>query len=182
MSMAEQPSSTAKRWLFYAIYTGALAFLMLLYLVPISVLPNRIPGPDLMIGITFAVLLRRPHMLPTFLVAALFLFADILFMRPIGLYAALVVLAIELMRSRIGAIREQTFIAEWLMVSFVLLVMAMAYRLVLTAFLVDLAPLGLVFFQLFGTILCYPIIVLLLRWGFGITKLSASEAEAQGRF
>ncbi|MEL7116204.1 MAG: rod shape-determining protein MreD, partial [Pseudomonadota bacterium] len=110
--MAE-PSPTRERWRFGATYAALVFGLMLIHLVPLSVGPGRIPGPDLLICITLAWVLRRPHYVPVLLVAALFLMADILFMRPLGLYAALVVLAVEFLRARAGQTREQTFPAEW---------------------------------------------------------------------
>ena len=40
---------------------------------------------------------------------------------------------------------------------------------------------GLVVVQYMATVLVYPLVVFTLQLVFGITKMSASEAEAQGR-
>lgn len=176
-----QRSALAERWIFGATYAALMAALMFVHLVPLSVMPGRIPGPDLMVAVTLAWILRRPRLLPTPLVAAVFLLADLMFLRPIGLYAALVVLAIEFLRAREASIREQTFAAEWVMVATMVLALTLVNRLVLAIFLVDQPAFPLAAVQFAGTVLAYPVVVFVLRLVFGIGKLTASEADARGR-
>jgi rod shape-determining protein MreD len=178
--MAER-TLTTERWIFGTTYAALMVLLMLLHLVPLSTAPGRIPGPDFMLCITLAWMLRRPDFLPATLVAALFLLADLFFMRPIGLFAALVVLAAEFLRAREPATREQTFLAEWLMVSTVLLSLTMANRLILGVFWVEQVTFGLAVVKLLATVAAYPLVVLGSRLIFGIAKLSANEAEVRGR-
>ena len=178
--MAER-SLAADRWVHGTLYVSICAALMLIHVVPLSIGPGRFPGPDLIVCITYAWLLRRPHLMPTPIIALVFLIADVVFMRPLGLYAALTILAVEFLRARDAATREQTFPAEWLMITMVILITTLANRAILAIFFVEQVAYGLILFQAFATIVTYPLIVFASRVLFGIGKLSASEAEAQGR-
>ena len=74
-------------------YSGLMCALLIFSIVPYEIWPRRFPSPDLMVVFTFIWLVLRPRLIPTPLIAAIFFFADILLMRPIGLWAALMVLA-----------------------------------------------------------------------------------------
>lgn len=174
-------SASRERWIMALVFTGLMVTLILFHLVPRTVSAGRIPGPDFLVALTLAWVLRRPHYTPTLLIAALFLLADVFFMRPIGLHTALIVLAVEFLRTRGHATREQTFPAEWLMVAGFLLAIALAERILLGIFVVAQPAFGLVIFQVFATALIYPAVVLVSHLVFGITKMSASEAEAEAR-
>lgn len=170
-----------ERWLFGLAYAGLLACLILVNLMPLKIVPGRLPGPDLMVCLTLAWVLRRPQFVPLPVVAGLFLLADMFFMRPLGLWAAIVVVAVETLRVREPAIRDQTFPVEWGLVAGMVLAMTAANRLVQTVFLVDQVSLALEFSQAIVTILAYPLVVLVTRFVFGITKMRPDDTEAQGR-
>ena len=178
--MAE-PTLAAQRWSYGAAYLAIVVVIMLIHLVPLSIAPGRIPGPDLLICLTFAWIVRRPHYLPTLLVAMVFLMADMLFMRPPGLWAALVVIAVEILRARESGTREQTFLMEWAMITAVLLAMTLANRIVLTVFFVEQVSFGLSLVQFLATALCYPLVVFASRVAFGISKMARSQTDAKGR-
>lgn len=178
--MAER-TEAAERWIAAATYTGLMIALLLIHLVPLSVAPGRIPGPELMLCLTLTWVLRRPYQLPTPLVAAVFLMADVLFLRPLGLQAALVVIMVEFLRARTANTREQTFMAEWLMVGVLLLVLTLAERMILAIVVVPQPSLGLAAFEMFATVAAYPLVVLAAGFALGLTKMSASEADTRGR-
>jgi len=133
-----------------------------------------------MLCLTLAWVLRRPHYVPAPIVAGLFLMADMLFLRPLGLWAALVLVAVEYFRARAHNTREQTFLTEWFMVAAVLLIITLVNRLTLAVFFVEQPSLGLTLVQFLATLLAYPLVVFASSVFFGITKMSASEAEGQG--
>ncbi len=174
--MAE--SLTANRWIYATAYFGVCAVIILAHLLPIDLVPGRFPGPDLLICITFAWVLRRPHYVPTLLIALVFLLTDMLFLRPPGLWTALVVLGVEFLRSREFSLREQSLMAEMLTVAAVFVAMALCYRLVLAIFLVPQPGLWITALQVLATLLCYPVIVGLSRLIFGVGRLSPVEADA----
>jgi len=172
---------TANRWIYGLAYFGVMALLTLLYVMPIELWPSRIPGPDLLICVTFAWVLRRPQYVPTLLVAAVIFVTDVLFLRPLGLWTALVVVAIEFLRVRESGLREQGFAVEWATVSALLLAITIANRLILTVFLVDQTGIGLMILQLLVTILAYPLVVLLSRFAFSVNKMTPRDTDARGR-
>lgn len=172
---------TANRWVYGAAYFGVMSVLALLGILPTSIGPDGFPGPDLLICVTFAWVLRRPQYVPTILVAFVFLLTDVLFMRPLGLWAALVVLAVEFLRAREAGSRERLFLVEWALVAGVLLAITLTNRLVLAVFLVNQAGLGLTLLQFFVTVFTYPVIVLLSRLLFGVVRMTPGETDARGR-
>ncbi|MCG6904677.1 MAG: rod shape-determining protein MreD [Rhodobacter sp.] len=172
---------TANRWLYGSAYLALMVALMLFYLLPTQLGPRGLPGPDLLLCVTILWLLRRPHYVPTLLVAAVFLLADMLFLRPPGLWAALVVLAVEFLRARETSSREQPFLVEWAIVAGVMLAITLAYRLILALFLIDQGGLNLALMQLFVTILAYPVVVLVSRFLFGVARMTPGETDARGR-
>ncbi len=171
----------ANRWLYGLAYFAVMAVFMLFQILPIETGPGRVPGPDLMVGLTFAWVLRRPRYAPTPLIALVFLIADLLFMRPPGLWTALVVVAVEVLRAREAGSREQPFPFEWALVAGTLLAITLADWLILAVFMVDRAGIGLVLLQFLATVFAYPLIVLALRLIFGVRKMAPGEVDALGR-
>ncbi len=178
--MAES-TFAANRWIYGTAYFGLVGAIMLFQILPIGMGPVRFPGPDLVMAITFAWVLRRPQYLPTPLVALVFLVGDMLFLRPPGLMTALVVIAVEYLRNREASMREQPLTLEWATVAGTMIAMALANRLIQAVFLVEQASLLLTVLQLIATILAYPLVVLVSRFAFGVRKMAPGEIDAWGR-
>lgn len=172
---------TANRWLFGAAYFGLMCVIILWHILPIELGPTGYPGPDIPICITMVWVLRRPQYLPAPLIALVFLITDLLFLRPPGLWTAIVVLGVEFLRARAATSRDLPFPVEWAMVSAVLVAMHVANRVVLSALLVPQTGFGLVVLQVLATILAYPLIVLLSRLVFGIEAMSPAEVDEMER-
>ena len=64
-----------------ALFTALMAAIAFAHLLPLDPGPGRFPGPDVMLLLTIAWLLRRPEAVPLALVAVLFLLADFLLQR-----------------------------------------------------------------------------------------------------
>lgn len=148
-------------------YLLAALALILAALLPLS--PGRIawPGPDLLMAVTLAWVLRRPEQVPVLTVALVMLAADILLFRPLGLGAALAVVATEVARRQQQRWRAQGFLVEWLRVAILMGLMVLAERVIRTLFLVPatlapLPPLGSEALRLIATIAAYPLVVALL--------------------
>lgn len=169
---------TTRRWgmrLAYLVLALAIIFFQLL---PLETMPRRWTGPDLLILITFAWAVRRPDYLPAFLVAAVFLLGDLLFQRPPGLLAALSLLAVEALKRRSRALRDQTFPVEWLTVSVMMILVMLGNRMVLAVLLIPQSPMGLTLIQLIMTIIAYPLVAALSHSIFGVRRIAANDAEA----
>lgn len=146
-------------------------------LLPLSVGEIDWPGPDLALCLTFVWLARRPDQIPALIIAAMFLLADVMLLRPIGLWTAIVLVASEYLRLREARWREQSFVVEWLWVSVLMGAMVLGYRIVQFVFLLEPPALGVVMLQYIATVACYPVVVLAARWLIGLRRISPIEAE-----
>jgi len=167
-------------WLMRALYAGLAAGLVFVHLLPLDTVPPGWAGPDLFVALTFAWAVRRPDYVPPLLVAGLALAIDLLFQRPPGLWAALVVLGCEALRRRAPMLRDLSFAADWAAVAGTLVAITLGYRLVLTLLLVDQAPLGLSMMQLVSTLLAYPLVAAVSHVLFRVRKLAPGDL-ASGR-
>lgn len=171
---------TSRRWLYRGLYVLIAVATMFLLLLPIDLSAGRFPGPDILVCTTFAWVLRRPDYVPILLIAAVFLILDLLFMRPPGLWAALVVVGAEFLRTRQTAYRDLPFLFEWAMIGSTLIGITLANRLLLAIAMVDQPALGLVLLQMMATLLTYPLAVLVSRYGFGLRKIAHGEVDSLG--
>lgn len=158
----------------FVFIAGLIIFMRLLPLSPGKV---TLPGPDLLLCLTFAWVLRRPGQVPPALIAAVFLFEDIMLMRPIGLWAFFVLLATEALRAREHRWRDQAFVFEWARIAVLIALMLLGARVMMALLMVPLPALGQVILQYFATVICYPLAVLVGHWLLGLRRASPVEAE-----
>lgn len=161
------PVSRPRRLLGQLLYLLLALALILGALLPLA--PGRIawPGPDWLVAVTLAWVLRRPEQVPVLTVALVMLAADLLLFRPLGLGAALAVVAAEAARRQQHRWRAQGFLVEWLRVAILMGLMMLAERVIRTLFLVPptlapLPPLGQDALRLIATVAAYPLVVALL--------------------
>ena len=168
-------------WLYRGLFVVLALVLLFLKLLPLGALAGTLPGPDLLLCLIFAWVLRRPDYLPVLLIAGIVLLEDFLLMRPPGLWAGLVIVGTEFIRSRVGLTRELSFPAEWALVGAVMFGLLLAYRL---AFVVSFMPqpaLGFALLQTVWSVLCYPLVVAASRFAFDLRKPAMGEVDAYGR-
>lgn len=168
-------------WLRRALFVALAAGLLFLRLLPLGRESGSWPGPDLLLCLIFAWTMRRPDYLPVWLVAAVVLLEDFLLLRPPGLWTALVVVASEFIRSRVALTRELTFTIEWLLVSGLMLGLTLAYRAIFALALVPQTGFGFAMIQVIWSILCYPAVVAISRYGFDLRRPTGRQTDAYGR-
>lgn len=166
-----------RRLIGQAIYVGIVVAILFLRLLPLA--PGQVhwPGPDLVLCLTLAWILRRPAQIPAATIAAVVLVEDLLLMRPIGLWAAITVLGTEAARAREARWRAQPFVVEWLRVAVLMAVMTMAARLLMLLAFVEVPPLGQVLLQWLASVAAYPLVVLSCRLVMGLSRTTRREAE-----
>lgn len=169
---------TTRLWAYRALFVALAALLLFVRLLPLSTLPVRIPGPDLMLCITLAWVLRRPDFVPAIVIVAVVLLEDMLAMRPPGLWALIVLLGSEFLRDRGASMRGLPFLAEWATVSAVMAIMLLANRLVLAVVMVPQTGLGLTLLQLLATVAAYPVVVAASHLALGLR--GASDIDGIG--
>jgi rod shape-determining protein MreD len=163
------------------LFVGLAVALLFLRLLPIGGATGAWPGPDLLLCLICAWTMRRPDYLPVSLVAGVVLLEDLVLMRPPGLWAALVVLAVEFIRSRVALTRELTFAVEWLLVAGIMVGLFVAYRLVFALAFLPQAGFGFAMVQVLWSVLCYPLVVALSRVALDLRKPAMGEVDAYGR-
>lgn len=171
----------ARLWLYRLAFLGLAMAIMLVRILPVGGEAGDWPGPDLLLCLMLAWVNRRPDYLPALMIALVVLVEDLILMRPPGLWAAIVLLATEFLRSRVALTRELGFLAEWLMTGIVMVAMLLAYRFAMALAFLEQPPFAMAFVQLAMTILCYPLVTGLLHLALQLRKPSTGEVDAFGR-
>jgi rod shape-determining protein MreD len=150
------------------------------HLLPLSTRAPVWAPPDLLIALIFAWSLRRPDYVPVLTVALVMLLADLMFQRPPGLLAFLVVAGCEYLRQRAAAMHEASFAGEWLAVGLTLVAITVANRTVLAVLAVEQAQLGLTLMQMLLTIAIYPLVVVFSQSVLAVRKPTPGDTAAMG--
>lgn len=164
-----------------ATYFGLALLIAFFHLLPLQITPRSIAGPDMLTVLTFAWCLRRPDYVPMISIAVVMLLADMLFHRPPGLWALLVLLASEWLKARGRQVRENTFVAEWLTAASALLMITLIYRLVLAILIVTPGMLSLWVMQYGMTVAAYPLVAALSYLVLGVRRSTPGEYDHTGR-
>lgn len=177
--MAER--SATRLWSMRALYVAIALAVLFVALLPIDLTPGQIAGPDLLAALTLAWAARRPEHVPALSIAGVMLLADFLLQRPPGLWALLVLIAAELLKSQDKRLRDSTFADEFLTVTTLLLIITLAYRLVLSVLLIPPGSLALVAMQYIGTVAAYPILAAILYIGIRVRRGTPGDYDPTGR-
>lgn len=171
---------SARQFWYRCLFVALVFVLVFIRLLPIDTVPGGFPGPDLILALTMAWVLRRPAFVPAPLIVAVFLTCDLLFQEPPGLWAMLVLLGTEFLRAKQALSRQMPFLVEWAIVVGVLAAIVAANQIILSVLLVDTPPLGMAVARAIFTALVYPIVVGASYLVFDIRKASPEEAAALG--
>ncbi|NCQ25270.1 MAG: rod shape-determining protein MreD [Rhodobacteraceae bacterium CG17_big_fil_post_rev_8_21_14_2_50_63_15] len=170
-----------RHWIMRMLYVVLCLILIFVLLLPLGILPPSWAGPDLMLALTFAWVVRRPDYVPAALIAIIALSMDLLLQRPPGLWAALVVGGAEALRNRVLVLRDLGFSAEWATVASTMILVTLGYRFVLALLMVDQAPLGLSLMQLISTLTIYPVVAFVSQTVLGVRKLAPGDVDTMRR-
>lgn len=170
----------ARLWLGRLTFFATAWLVLALGLVPLGFTPRFIPAPDLLLGLGFAFMLRRPDFLPVWLVALVFFLSDILLMRPPGLWTAIIVLAMEFSRNQEHRLRELAFPFEWAFVGAIMFLVMIANRLILSLLIVPQAGFATLMLHFMTSILAYPLVVLFAYVVLRLHKVTPREAVSFG--
>ena len=168
-------------WLHRGLFVGLAVLSLFIRLLPLGGEPGGLPGPDLMLCLVLAWIVRRPDFLPMPLIMVVFLVEDLVLMRPPGLWTALVVIATEFLRGRVILTRELSFAAEWGLIAGLMVTMLLVYRLILGLALVPEPPFGFAAAQILWSIGSYPLVVVASRLIIDLHKPGTGEVDERGR-
>jgi rod shape-determining protein MreD len=164
-----------------ALYLGLALLVVFLRLLPLSQGGSDWPGPDITLAVTLAWLLRRPEYVPALLIVVVVVLEDLMFQRPLGLWALIVLGATEFLRAREVGLRDLSFLLEWLTVGLLMLAMVLANRVVLGLLMVPQPTLGLALLHYLATLSAYPLVVIASHLTFGLRRAAPGEVDKFGR-
>ncbi len=150
-----------------------------LAILPLGFAADSIAFPDLLYCVMVAWVIRRPETAPIVIVAGIGLLADAMMMRPVGLWALMLLLGTEALRINERAFREIPFLLEWAYVSGLLILLTILQYILLLITFSDTYDFGLSFWHILRTILIYPFVVLTLRWVFRVRVPKPNERPNQ---
>lgn len=168
-------------WSGRAVFFAVLCVTIFVQLVPFGHEPTIWAAPDVMLAITLAWVARRPDLAPFYIIVGLFLLTDLLFQRPPGLWALLVLLLTEFLRTRASAIRNMPLMLEWGTVAVGIVSIIVANRIILAIVMSPQAPLGLTLIQMLTTIAIYPVVLAVVHFAFGISRPAPGAVDKLGR-
>ncbi len=169
---------TLRMWLYRMLLVGLAGLITFVHILPLSNNSGGLPGPDLVLSMVLAWVIRRPEYVPVYIVALLVFLIDMLSQHPPGLRAALVVLGLEFLRQRQAGSTDMPFVAEWILVVLVMAGIVLGERLVLAVFLVEQVSLGKTLLRLVISGATYPIVVAFSIYVLGVRRLQPGEADA----
>lgn len=176
--MADNPA--ARIWTGRAVYLALAVAVVFVQLMPLNTAPVVWAAPDLLLAVTLAWVTRRPEYLPVGVVIVVFFLTDLLFQRPPGLWAALVLILTEGLRSRSRGLRNVSLALEWGTVAMGIVAVTLANRLVLAVLMLPQAPLALTAIQMVMTIAIYPLVIVLAHMFFGLARPAPGQVDSLG--
>lgn len=168
-------------WLHRLIFLGVALVITFVRLLPLQTTAGHLPGPDLLLCLIFAWMVRRPEYLSALMIGAVVLAEDMLLMRPPGLWAALVLMGAGFIRARSALTRELNFGVEWLLVAGVIFGVFFANRTILDMAFVDQPSFGFSLLQIIWSVVAYPAVVALSRYGLDLYKPAMGQVDSFGR-
>lgn len=173
-------TTSAGIWMMRGLFVLLALVIMFFHLLPLDTMPRKWSPPDLILAFAMAWSIRRPDFVPAVLLTLVLLLADLLFQRPPGLWALLVLVGCEFLKSRLASHRDTPFMGEWFAIAVVVIVITLLNRVILGILAVEQAHIALVMVQGLMTIAAYPLVVLISQSLFQVRRLTAAEAEAMG--
>jgi len=152
-------------------YAGLCLMVIFLAILPLDHLPDALPGPDVLLAMTYLWVIRRPDLAPVWLVAAIFLLADLLLTRPPGLTTAPVVLTTEYLRRRASLTKEVSFVMEWSVAASMMASVLIGTAAMMVVMATPAPGVGSLLVRLLGTIAVYPLLA-----GLGLVFLGLRRA------
>lgn len=177
--MAER-SPAAEVWTGRALFVAVVAVAVFVSLLPLGSQPRSWAPPDMILAFTLAWVARRPDFVPVALIAGLSLMLDLLYQRPPGLWAGIVVVVTEILRRRSGDLRAVPFTVEWATAALAIVAITLGYRAILALAFVPAAPLPLTMIEMVLTVLAYPLAAFLSWILFGVRRPAPGEVDSLG--
>ena len=174
--------ASPKIWIYRGIFL-LLGLLAIAYpILPLQFVPERWPAPELLFALTMAWVVREPKSAPFLLIALLAIIADAVLMRPMGLWALMLLIASETVRFSYRAIQERGLIMEFSLVTALIVAMLIVQNLLLwVSFSQSLDASRMLQYGVL-TLLCYPVMIAFLHYIIRVRKpVTANRPDRLGK-
>ena len=172
--------ATFRRWMFRGVFALLCSVLIFGKMLPLTAIPRAIPGPDLIFAFSAAFIMRRPRYAPVLLVVGILLLTDILFLRPIGLWPAIALVALEVMRSRATSQVETPLPAELLQFAMLFSGAVCVNALVLVIFGLPVISFSALILHIVVTGVAYPVVIAATHYVLRVRRARPSDVDAVG--
>ena len=157
-------------WLYRGLFLSLGLLTIAFPLLPLQFTPERFSAPDLLYALTVAWMVRQPETAPFALVAGLALLSDAVLMRPVGLWAMLLLGASEVVRFSYNAVQERGVMMEIALAAGLFIAMVIIQNFLLwLSFSQSLDFASMLQFAML-TLLCYPVMVAFLHYILRVRK------------
>lgn len=173
-------AATTRRLIYRSLFIALCFGLVFFKLLPLATAPSALPGPDLLFVFTAVWLLRRPNFVPIWLIAPMHFLADLLFLRPPGLWAAISVIAYEFLRRRRFGPTEISLPIEIAMAAGVFAAAQLAYLVLLAIFMVPGPTFVMATLHVLTTVIAYPFAILVSRYIFRVERVRPGDLDEDG--
>ena len=165
--------------LIYPILFVLIVFVLIfIKVLPLNTVPKEWIAPDLLLCVTLVWCLRNPIRAPIILLAALFLLQDIILQRPIGLFSAVATLMCEWAKCQALRAEEFPFVIEWVTAAIAMIAIFILVQSIASLSMITKPSMWVFGKELIFTILAYPLVTLLCRYGLGLRTHQVTEFEA----
>ncbi len=171
---------TTRRFLFRCLFLGLCALIIFVQMLPLSTVPGGIPGPDLLFCLTAVWIMRRPRWAPVGLIVLVHLVADILFLRPIGLWPAIALVGFEYLRGKAAGSVEISPPLETGMAAAVFAALVAANAMFQFVFGIAQPSLGVLLMHVIVTVMAYPVVIALSTYVFRVRRAKPTDMDGSG--
>lgn len=171
---------TTRRFGFRCVFFGLCGVIIFLKMLPLSTIPRTIPGPDLLFCLTAVWIMRRPRWAPVGLIVLVHLIADILFLRPIGLWPAISLLGYEYLRAKASGPTEIAAPLEVGMAGATFAVIVAVNALFQLIFGIAQPSIATLALHIVMTVIAYPFVIAFSYYLIRVRRAKPTDLDGEG--
>ena len=156
------------------------ASIMFFNLIPFTLAPTALPMPDILFCVTCALIIRRPEVVPFWLIFLIYFSFDIFLTRPLGVWTACVLISTEVLRANRDAFMENLFPFEWFYVSLMFPITLMLNQIILIVAFTPTPTFANMAWEFIFTVPPYPLIVFIITYMLRIKKPALGAFGVKG--
>lgn len=160
--------STSRYWLEILLFLLCGFLAIGIPMLPMGLAADSMAFPDLLFCLLSAWVIRRPETAPLLAVVLLCILADTFLMRPIGLWAVLLLSATEGLRALHRVFRDMPFLMEWVYIGGLFIILMLLQNTLLFISFSTVHSFGASVWHIVRTIAVYPVVVAILYWALRI--------------